>query len=597
MLSLIPQTLPFLKTKRFFKKHIFSGGFLPSGDAFGAAFLRYNAFEKGTFYTFVPQNFQPTSLWWETADYEDALFYEWEKQGLGQAHFQQLQTRAQQWLQSHPQACLLYQYNWYYLEKDYQEPALMALTYDKELYMLLPATHFRTYGPSTVRAIDRFSTNCLTLFAFTLLPADFEVVRGPAFVPLSAQALAFMTAHTQQLGLAEAFDHWGYILWQNQDYPFTYKHSCYGFFSGMSTTGYLTTLDGGQDQGLLLYLEPSKTEIHKAKVLHEFRGDLGSQPVAGLRRAPNGILYGITLRGGDFDTGTLYALDPSTQTVEVLYQGEEGGPRHPIGLPVWTEEGGLYGVSLFGGQHNAGTLYRFDLQSKQMQILHSFEGPEGAHPLEALVLGAEGWLYGATALGGKNDIGVLFGYHIPQRRFEVLWHLEGEREADPSYFAVLEHVPTYSPHSGQLCSPLVWHPSGKLYCLVNPDSRKIRKRYLGYFDVGEARFRPLIALQETDTSLCRPQPLVLDQQDWLWTVSDTELYAFHVHSLERRTICPLPIPLDVQEQQYGDKGLTLTGLLLGMDGFVYAWNPSSLYRLCVQTGEWRLLLRYDEVIE
>ncbi|HLH80654.1 MAG TPA: hypothetical protein VKV29_10285, partial [Chthonomonas sp.] len=61
--------------------------------------------------------------------------------------------------------------------------------------------------------------------------------------------------------------------------------------------------------------------------------------------------------------------------------------------------------------------------------------------------------------------------------------------------------------------------------------------------------------------------------------------------------CPLPIPLDVQEQQYGDKGLTLTGLLLGMDGFVYAWNPSSLYRLCVQTREWRLLLRYDEVIE
>jgi hypothetical protein len=219
MLSLIPQTLPFLKTKRFFKKHIFSGVFLPPGDAFGAAFLRYNAFEKGTFYTFVPQNFQPSSLWWETADYEDALFYEWEKQGLGQAHFQQLQTRAQQWLQSHPQACLLYQYNWYYLEKDYQEPALMALTYDKELYMLLPAAHFRTYGPSTVRAIDRFSTNFLTLFAFTLLPADFEVVRGPAFVPLSAQALAFMAAHTQLLGLAEAFDHWGYILWQNQGLP------------------------------------------------------------------------------------------------------------------------------------------------------------------------------------------------------------------------------------------------------------------------------------------------------------------------------------------------------------------------------------------
>lgn len=352
--------------------------------------------------------------------------------------------------------------------------------------------------------------------------------------------------------------------------------------TGVSPTAHLTPLNGGQaQQGLLLHLSPNQPP----QIVHPFAADPAGQPVAGLRRAPNGTLYGITLRGGDFDTGTLYALDPNTQTVEGLYPGEEGG---------------LYGVSAFGGQHNAGTLYRFDLQSKQMQILHSFEGPEGAHPLEALVLGAESWLYGATALGGKNDIGVLFGYHIPQRRFEVLWHLcrtplswKQARQNRPK-----EVLTTYSSDDVGRRS-LLWHPQGALYYpynqLVNlfgqeraadssssegTPSGSVQERKVYRYWVKERRWeRVVFVLREEPVSW-------RDYHSWSWflgtdgRIYGTQgrvIYRWEVGGEEREILYRLPYYK--RKEDYG-KGEAMHGIgdfVFGEEGYVYAWNEHYVY--------------------
>ena len=47
-------------------------------------------------------------------------------------------------------------------------------------------------------------------------------------------------------------------------------------------------------------------------------------------------------------------------------------------------------------------------QSATLTTLHSFQGSEGANPLDALVLGSDGFLYGTTSQGGDHSVGTVF---------------------------------------------------------------------------------------------------------------------------------------------------------------------------------------------
>ena len=81
-------------------------------------------------------------------------------------------------------------------------------------------------------------------------------------------------------------------------------------------------------------------------------------PYAGLVQAPDGHLYGTTMRGGTNDNGTIFRLTLDGRFAIVLHQfsGEDG--ENPEGTLIVGSDGNLYGTTLQGGDGDRGTIFR-----------------------------------------------------------------------------------------------------------------------------------------------------------------------------------------------------------------------------------------------
>src|SRR2546428_7938584 len=86
------------------------------------------------------------------------------------------------------------------------------------------------------------------------------------------------------------------------------------------------------------------------KVIYSFAGDEdGEYPDTELVRDGAGNLYGTTVQGGDFGSGTVFQLTPSG-THTVLYSftsGADGGQAY--GGVTLDAQGNLYGTTVTGG--------------------------------------------------------------------------------------------------------------------------------------------------------------------------------------------------------------------------------------------------------
>jgi len=140
----------------------------------------------------------------------------------------------------------------------------------------------------------------------------------------------------------------------------------------------------------------------------------GTHPTGGLLEFFNGRLYGVMSQNGQHGGGTLFSttevLNPKI-TVLASFDGANTG-KSPRGTPVTGRNGKLYGITEFGGIHDQGVIYSFDIISKIQQSLIKlvdFNGVEkGANPTGSLALGSDGRLYGTTKNGGVYGYGVVF---------------------------------------------------------------------------------------------------------------------------------------------------------------------------------------------
>ena len=136
-------------------------------------------------------------------------------------------------------------------------------------------------------------------------------------------------------------------------------------------------------------------------VLHAFRGGAdGANPYARLIRDGAGNLYGTTLAGGTFHHGTVFKLDVTGKESPLYsFAGAPDG-AHPYAGLVQDGAGNLYGTTLLGGSFNSGTVFQLDATGKE-RVLYSFSGQaDGAYPNADLILDGAGNAYGTTNEGG-----------------------------------------------------------------------------------------------------------------------------------------------------------------------------------------------------
>jgi len=185
-----------------------------------------------------------------------------------------------------------------------------------------------------------------------------------------------------------------------------------GFLYGTASTGGL----GGYGTIFKIAKLPGSTPI----TLVEFTGGTtgawrGNKPV-GLTLGRDGNFYGVTESGGAFRSGTLFKMTPAGV---ISTMGDFGSsittstaPKTPKAPLVQGKDGFLYGTTSAGGKNDLGGIYKTAPGSASATLLVSFTGTSGAAKGSAcetpLVQGTDGFFYGVTSKGGINDRGTIF---------------------------------------------------------------------------------------------------------------------------------------------------------------------------------------------
>jgi uncharacterized repeat protein (TIGR03803 family) len=187
-----------------------------------------------------------------------------------------------------------------------------------------------------------------------------------------------------------------------------------------------TSVGGVNGQGAIFDYVPSTNTLAK---LVDFTVAGGSQPLGDLIQASNGLLYGTCSANGQFNKGSLYALNTGTNTFTLLYSfdGIQGGV--PCGDVVQASNGKLYGTFREDGQGFSGGIFSWDIGTSLYTEEYSFNIPpiitEGKLSESNLIQGTDGLLYGTTAQGGTTDQGSLFRFNPTTLALGILQSFAG----------------------------------------------------------------------------------------------------------------------------------------------------------------------------
>ena len=146
-------------------------------------------------------------------------------------------------------------------------------------------------------------------------------------------------------------------------------------------------------------------------VIRNFAGgaDDGRAPYWGAMTLDGSALYGLTVRGGDDDKGTVFKVNTDGTGFSLLHEfGAASDGALPYGQPTLVGNT-LYGMTYDGGAHNKGTVFKVDTDGTGYSVVHDFNNTDGANPYESFVLHGSS-LYGLATYGGSTgaDGGVIF---------------------------------------------------------------------------------------------------------------------------------------------------------------------------------------------
>ena len=186
---------------------------------------------------------------------------------------------------------------------------------------------------------------------------------------------------------------------------------------------YGVTYSGGvNNYGVLFKFNTQKNTFTKKK---DFDGSAGRKPFGGLVITSTGLLYGMAYEGGVSLRGTIYAYDTATNvlTKKIDFAGTSNGAQ-PLGRLIQATNGLLYGMTLAGGNIDRGVLFEYNPTNGVLTKKIDFEGDKGLAPYGSLFQAANGKLYGTTEQGIAG-FGGLFEYNISSGNLSTVVSFDG----------------------------------------------------------------------------------------------------------------------------------------------------------------------------
>jgi uncharacterized repeat protein (TIGR03803 family) len=157
-----------------------------------------------------------------------------------------------------------------------------------------------------------------------------------------------------------------------------------------------------------------------SQVVYFFAGGAGgTNPFSGLTGDAAGNLFGTTYTGGNSNLGTVYELKAGANNkyshiVLSSFKGGNTDGEYPYTAPLLLDsKGNIYGTTYQGGsQYNQGSVFKLTLSGGKYKesLIHPFQdvsNNDGANPRAGLTL-VNGKLYGTTLYGGAHAAGTVF---------------------------------------------------------------------------------------------------------------------------------------------------------------------------------------------
>jgi len=165
----------------------------------------------------------------------------------------------------------------------------------------------------------------------------------------------------------------------------------------------------------------------KDSVYFQFNGTNGSEPTSQyLSYDPaNGLLYGTTQQGGTNNDGIIFSFNPSTGQENILFNFTSSAYVPNGSLLYDTASNSFYGLTSLGGANSKGTIFNFNPNTNQFNVLGSFGNALGGSPIN-LIKGPCGLLFGTTTYGGNaGGGGVLFSFNLSSYQLTPLYSFTG----------------------------------------------------------------------------------------------------------------------------------------------------------------------------
>lgn len=198
----------------------------------------------------------------------------------------------------------------------------------------------------------------------------------------------------------------------------------------------LTSYGGYYNDGVLFEFDYTNNEIIKKVNLHE--NITGAYPRNGLILATNGLLYGATGKGGEFDKGCIFRYDPVTEICEFEYSFNSEGYAALVNL-VQANNEKLYGtVGYFYNNEYDYHLFEYEILTKTLTNKYHFSEEEGAPIVGSLIQASNSLLYGVSRDGGENGFGTIFSYQIDLEHYETCFEFDGINSGENPYGALFE---------------------------------------------------------------------------------------------------------------------------------------------------------------
>jgi len=193
---------------------------------------------------------------------------------------------------------------------------------------------------------------------------------------------------------------------------------------------YGTTTEGGtSNEGVFYCINP---ETFKDTVLISFNGTNGDSPHNALFQASNGLLYGLTSKGGTQGKGLCFSYDIVTKTQTILFSFDGINGTYPDAEFIQASNGFLIGHAKEGGLYGDGTLFYYNINTGNDSVLVNFNDTNGSFATGGLLQATNGLIYGTNILGGSTDYGVLFSYNLLNGTLAVLLNFNGPNGIYPS---------------------------------------------------------------------------------------------------------------------------------------------------------------------